>query len=50
MCILKECFLDPVEKDLLRKVSPGPDPNIILDTSKSLGAVVKFLDLLKQFI
>ena len=42
--ILKECPLHPVEREVLRKVSPELDLKILLDTKKGLNAVVKFLD------
>ena len=48
--ILKECPLDPAERDLLKKVFPELDPKIFFDTKKSLGAVVKFLDSLPQLL
>ena len=48
--VLKECPLHPAERDLLRRVSPELDPKILLDTKKSLGAVVKFLDSLPQLL
>ncbi len=46
--VFKGCPLHPAEPDSLRKISPGFDPKILLDTKKSLGTVVKFLDLLPQ--
>ena len=42
--------LHPAERDLLRKVSPELDPEILFDTKKGLGAVVKFLDSLPQLL
>ena len=48
--ILNECPLHHAEKDLLRKVSPELDSKILLDTKKSLGVVVKFLDPLPQLL
>ena len=47
--ILKKCPLHPVEREVLRKVSPELDLKILLDTKKGLDAVVKFLDSLSQF-
>ena len=41
---LKECPLHPAERDLLRKVFPELDSKILLDSKKSLGVIVKFLD------
>ena len=46
--VLKECPLHPVERDLLRKVSPELDPRFVLDIRKGLGVVVRFLDSLPQ--
>ena len=48
--ILKECPLHPVEREVLRKVSPELDLKILLDTKKGLDAVVKFLDSLPQLL
>ena len=48
--VFKKCPLHPEERDLLRKVSPELDFKILLDTKKSLGAVVMFLDLLPQLL
>ena len=48
--ILKECPLHPVEREVLRKVSPELDLKILLDTKKGLDAVVKLLDSLPQLL
>ena len=48
--ILKECPLHPVQREVLRKVSPELDLKILLDTKKGLDAVVKFLDSLPQLL
>ena len=42
--------LHPVEREVLRKVSPALDLKILLDTKKGLDAVVKFLDSLPQLL
>jgi hypothetical protein len=48
--VLKECPLHSAERDYLRKVSPEPDPKILLDIKEGLGAAVKFLDSLPQLL
>ena len=48
--ILKECPLHPLEREVLRKVSPELDLKILLDTKKALDAVVKFLNSLPQLL
>jgi len=45
-----ECVLYPVERDSLRKFSPGLDPNILFDIKKRLGTVIMCLDSLLQLI
>jgi hypothetical protein len=41
--------LHSAERDYLRKVSPELDPKILLDTKKSLGAVVKLFSHYRNF-
>ena len=48
--VLKKFSLHPTKRHLLRKVSPELDPKILLDTKKSLDALVKFLDSLAQLL
>jgi hypothetical protein len=48
--VLKECPLHSAERNYLRIVTPEPDPKILLDTKKGLGAVVKFLYSLPQLL
>jgi hypothetical protein len=48
--ILRDCALHPTERSCLRIVFPELDLQVLLDTKKSLGAVVKFLDSLPQLL
>ena len=45
-----ECLLYLVERDSLRKISPGLDPKILFDIKKRLGTVIMCLDSLLQLI
>jgi hypothetical protein len=44
--ILRDCALHYIERSCLRKVSPELDLQVLLDTKKGLGAVVKLLNSL----
>jgi hypothetical protein len=46
--ILRDCALHPIERSCLRKVSPELDFQVLLDTKRGLGAMVKFLGSLPQ--
>jgi hypothetical protein len=48
--ILRDCAPHPKERSCLRKVSPELDLQVLLDTKKGLGAMVKCVDFFPHLL